>query len=1031
MKYKLILVLAILGFSKGFSQPPTSPILNFSPTTISSPNILPPEVSSFQKVNFLPVSNYTGRVNIDIPFYEIDLNGFKIPIGLSYNTGGVKLNEVASSVGLNWSLNAGGAISKIVKGIEDFEIPDSYYDYEMHQYTYTGPVGWLFNKLPVPNPAQLNVSGDPLPDEFIVSAPNINCTFIHEPLFNTNGVNNNAGKPFVLDGDESFLIQETYGKVISGMWGKYYSSVGYGEQSKYFGGISFDPNYAVRGIDKITIKSIDGYEYTFDKPDVSQYLYNRDVTNSFLPVNQSLWANVNIVAYRLTKIKDLKTMKTVDFEYETYSLAFSEIIDNHRAGAELSSNKQGVWNRYPKLNRIKKITFDKGAIIFNYNLDREDITGEKALTSITLYNLRGERIKQANLNFDYFMAYQFDYSPYSKRLKLNDVTIEGIDNSSNQKYKLTYNETQLPTRSVTVSDFLGYYNGESKNFNYYIDLTEDNFFSIKYPMGKPIATSYFHQNNKQNSFLPLALNANAIPVLGNYSLMPNLNFCKAAILERIEYPTGGYIELDYELNRFLLNDVEIQGGGLRVRQQNISDGNTVRTLKYEYKTEENKSSGSVVSIPRFIDFQYKGPKILFPENFTPVQFNAWFDVEKFNLSKSNVELTNGVYVGYSRVKVFEENKGYTLYSYTSPAQYPNSLPVESIYYDPTFPNSIIWDIYIKNGKAELIFNNDIFRGKIVNTKIFTQNNILLKETLYNYTAKVYDSIPISYKTNFILDDNCYLEFNSNNCFSYEIGKFKKRRFLMTGVTEKEYFNGSMMSRNKNIEYDDNYGLIRKELINDDTDNFRNEYYYPFDNIVQNEFGMSNLVQNNRKAERILTYSFKNGEKLLEQKMLYGAYYVGVLPKQEKKYKLMTSQDGTNTMNSLEVTKRDEYGNIWETVDEFGVKCAYIWGYNKTELLAKIQNIGTASISVDILVELEETSAYGPESNLLTALNSLRVSLPNAMITTYTYKPLVGVSTITDEKGNRITYEYDTLGRLKAVRDKNGNILSENEYHYKS
>jgi hypothetical protein len=31
----------------------------------------------------------------------------------------------------------------------------------------------------------------------------------------------------------------------------------------------------------------------------------------------------------------------------------------------------------------------------------------------------------------------------------------------------------------------------------------------------------------------------------------------------------------------------------------------------------------------------------------------------------------------------------------------------------------------------------------------------------------------------------------------------------------------------------------------------------------------------------------------------------------------------------------------------------------------------------------------------------------------------------------IFYEYDGFNRLKAVRDKNNNILSENEYHYRN
>ncbi|MCZ4319218.1 RHS repeat protein [Aequorivita viscosa] len=52
------------------------------------------------------------------------------------------------------------------------------------------------------------------------------------------------------------------------------------------------------------------------------------------------------------------------------------------------------------------------------------------------------------------------------------------------------------------------------------------------------------------------------------------------------------------------------------------------------------------------------------------------------------------------------------------------------------------------------------------------------------------------------------------------------------------------------------------------------------------------------------------------------------------------------------------------------------------------------------------------------------------MTTYTYDPLYGVKTITDPKGDAITYHYDTLGRLEYVTDKDGKRLSENEYNYR-
>jgi YD repeat-containing protein len=54
-----------------------------------------------------------------------------------------------------------------------------------------------------------------------------------------------------------------------------------------------------------------------------------------------------------------------------------------------------------------------------------------------------------------------------------------------------------------------------------------------------------------------------------------------------------------------------------------------------------------------------------------------------------------------------------------------------------------------------------------------------------------------------------------------------------------------------------------------------------------------------------------------------------------------------------------------------------------------------------------------------------------MVTTYTYKPLVGIATSTDPRGRITTYTYDNFVRLVKVVDADGNIVSENVYKYRN
>lgn len=108
MKKIIFIIITISCIFKIQAQEPPKPV------TIVSPN-----VASLGIIKDIPVSMYTGVPQISIPLYKLKSNGIEIPITLNYNASGVQPDQHPGWVGTNWSLSAGGVVSRIVKGLPD------------------------------------------------------------------------------------------------------------------------------------------------------------------------------------------------------------------------------------------------------------------------------------------------------------------------------------------------------------------------------------------------------------------------------------------------------------------------------------------------------------------------------------------------------------------------------------------------------------------------------------------------------------------------------------------------------------------------------------------------------------------------------------------------------------------------------------------------------------------------------------------------------------------------------------------------
>jgi YD repeat-containing protein len=140
------------------------------------------------------------------------------------------------------------------------------------------------------------------------------------------------------------------------------------------------------------------------------------------------------------------------------------------------------------------------------------------------------------------------------------------------------------------------------------------------------------------------------------------------------------------------------------------------------------------------------------------------------------------------------------------------------------------------------------------------------------------------------------------------------------------------------------------------------------------------------------------------------------------------------------TRYDDKGNVLEMKDKAsGLTICYIWGYNFEQPIAKVVNASYSDIEDVIGSDMTmlnygykfvgETPLELTDNDVCKMLDILRYKLPEAHVTTYTYKPLVGMTSETDVNGVTIYYEYDNFNRLKCIKNHDGNILKYYEYNH--
>ncbi|MBW3522140.1 RHS repeat domain-containing protein [Chryseobacterium sp. NKUCC03_KSP] len=363
----------------------------------------------------------------------------------------------------------------------------------------------------------------------------------------------------------------------------------------------------------------------------------------------------------------------------------------------------------------------------------------------------------------------------------------------------------------------------------------------------------------------------------------------------------------------------------------------------------------------------------------------------------------GQYILYRNIKEFETGKGAIHYTFKTPDDYPKQqnggTTSEPLYFWPYF--------------------NITKNGLISKKEIYDEQNSPLTSELYDYELDTYSD----------------QEYNMN-WTTYKITSkpsYVKKRI----VTSKAYFpnNGILESVSETLVGIPN---LKPYYVKNTADGDVSERFLTYA-TAQPEY--AHLVNANMTGVPVITEEKKNGKIISKTVTKYDN--LSLLP---------TSVYSANIADgSMRATvKMDVYdhrGNLVQISSEAGKPVAFIFGYDKTQVIAKIEGatyndaINNSLVTAAVNASNFDNVDPAMENNLINALDNLRKdsSMANYQITTYTYNPLQGLTTMTSANGQREIYEYDDAGRLKTIKkaekDAAGNTvvkkLKEYQYHYKN
>jgi len=1136
MKKRLV-SLFVLSFiiSQALSQE-----LNTMSNLRSLHNIMSPDAASLGKYGTYNINYHTGTPNISVPLHQVNECGIQIPISISYDASGFVPNKNAGIVGLNWSLNAGGAITRIVNGVMDDKYDPNKENGSAQNGTDKGYIyALLHGQLQSYDPEYIRTNqyfsimtlG---PSGFQKESPKIDLAYEYIPdvfSFNFLGHNgkffmDNTGKIRVVS-DKRYSVDLIHLKPMYNFQYTLSSVLN-----------STNPVYSLNNtiISQIKMTSEDGYQFFFGgafkdieisfsydakenryvNPKSGQinawylakvitpeneiiYFQNKEYTDNDKKVIENLFndkdGHWNNLMAGFLEIKYFRSHSIVS--EEVHGTNTDQIYESTNTGTEIY--KSLVKHVYLSSieTKLQKVKFNYEEKDYYNRFYKQPISGNgvsdvlvinknyytSKLSDIQIWdNINGPSLpfEETDLTSPFptnkIISFNYDY-------RGNRMFLTGIDINVSTKYGFQYSNTNnLPDPLTTGVDIWGYFNGK------------DNSGLV----GQPNII-YGTPGEYETDFSQPNANRLADPVYATYG-----------ILNTIIYPTGGKTEFTYENHRYrkalqrkVTAGIEPQwvpktmdeiAGGLRISEIKNTPGSTT-TFKYisDYdKNVNNPSSGLLTNEGVHVMYFHK-----------PVSGGSGF--VHASIKDNNIESASSY--GESHVEYAEvieiNSEGYSKYKFSTHETNPDTYDLGS----DSYKISAELSATNFNGQLKRIYkysSRSSERGKLLKTELYNSSNNLVKsvENIYN--------VDPSRTANRTLGIYCPYDFRPEY-YGKWIGLQQSFAlyYYYDGLSKtiETYYNPGISAPLVNtttFKYRNNIDptIIEKTVTQSDgsVQNFSYKYVEDFaasGNVyyaMKEKFILSPLIEEttlvNNAVVRINKHNYSlfpgnlhkvASEKTINEKKLPGVeipvltvtayttngliteayknsdHFVSYIWDYKNTFPIAQATNATNlavaytsfeadgnggwvfspagvTTNALAPTGKKTYNLSAADLYHAGIS-------NSTHIVSYWSNGSPYTVTGTQLVKtgpsirgwtyfehtISGTTSVSISGNGM--IDEVRLYSQGAMLKTYTYEPLVGITSQSDENGSVVYYDYDALGRLQHIRDGYRNIIKKYCYNF--